>query len=88
VKEENYFLFSFYFLILIIMEMSMALAFGLGAFWPAIAIGLIGLAAMNAIGRNPSAAGEVKSTMILAIAFAEALGIFAFVIAMVIKFIK
>lgn len=69
-------------------EMSMALAFGLGAFWPAIAIGLIGLSAMNAIGRNPAASWEVKSTMILAIAFAEALWIFAFVIAMVIKFIK
>lgn len=67
--------------------MSMALAFGIGAFWPAIAIGLIGFAAMNAIGRNPSASGEIKSTMILAIAFAEALWIFAFVIAMIIKFL-
>lgn len=68
-------------------EIAIALSFGLGAFGPAIAIGLIGFAAMAAIGRNPSAAGEVKSTMILAIAFAEALWIFAFVIAMILKFL-
>lgn len=68
-------------------EFAIALAFGLWAFWPAIAIWLIGLSAMNAIGRNPSAAGDIKSTMILAIAFAEALWIFAFVVAMILKFV-
>ncbi|MDD2487401.1 MAG: ATP synthase F0 subunit C [Candidatus Gracilibacteria bacterium] len=69
-------------------DIAMALAFGLGAFAPAIAIGLIGFSALNAIGRNPSASNDIKSTMILAIAFAEALGIFAFVIAIMIKFVK
>jgi F-type H+-transporting ATPase subunit c len=69
-------------------ELAIALAFGLWAFWPWIGIWLIGLGAMNAIGRNPSAAGDVKSTMILAIAFAEALWIFAFVIAMILKFVE
>lgn len=68
-------------------EFAIALAFGLWAFGPAIAIWLIGLSAMNAIGRNPSAAGDIKSTMILAIAFAEALWIFAFVVAMILKFV-
>ncbi|MDR3150903.1 MAG: ATP synthase F0 subunit C [Candidatus Peribacteria bacterium] len=42
---------------------------------------------MNAIGRNPSASGDIRTTMILAIAFAEALGIFAFVIAVILKFV-
>jgi F-type H+-transporting ATPase subunit c len=42
---------------------------------------------MSAIGRNPSAAWDIKSTMILAIAFAEALWIFAFVVAMILKFV-
>lgn len=63
-------------------EIAIALSFWLGAFGPAIAIGLIGFAALTWMGRNPSASSEIKSTMILAIAFAEALGIFAFVIAM------
>lgn len=67
-------------------NLAMALAFGLGAIWPAIGIGLIWAGALQAIGRNPNASAEIKSTMILAIAFAEALGIFAFVIAMMIKF--
>lgn len=67
-------------------EFAVALAYGLGAFGPAIAIGLIGLGAMGAIGRNPASSWEVKTTMILAIAFAEALWIFAFVIAMILNF--
>ena len=69
-------------------DFSMALAFGLWVFWPALAIGLIGYSALNAIGRNPSASNDIKTTMILAIAFAEALLIFAFVIAIMIKFVK
>lgn len=69
-------------------DFSMALAFGLWVFGPALAIGLIGYSALSAIGRNPSASNDIKTTMILAIAFAEALGIFAFVIAIMIKFVK
>ncbi|MBP8016644.1 ATP synthase F0 subunit C [Candidatus Gracilibacteria bacterium] len=69
-------------------DLAMAIAFGLGVGGPAIAIGLIGLGALNSIGRNPSAANEIRANMILAIAFAEALAIFAFVIAIMIKFIK
>lgn len=60
---------------------------GLGFFAPAIAIGVIGFAGLSAIGRNPSAANDVKGTMILALAFAEALGIFAFVMAIIMKFV-
>lgn len=67
-------------------EFAVAFAYGLWAFGPALAIGLIGLSALNAIGRNPASAWEVKTTMILAIAFAEALWIFAFVIAMILNF--
>jgi F-type H+-transporting ATPase subunit c len=68
-------------------DLAMALAFGFGAIGPGIGIGLIGAGALNAIGRNPSASGDIKGTMILAIAFAEALGIFAFVISMIIRFV-
>lgn len=65
----------------------MALAAGLGVLGPAIGIGMIGGRAMEAIGRNPDASGKVVSNMILAIAFAEALGILAIVVSFIIKFV-
>jgi F-type H+-transporting ATPase subunit c len=42
---------------------------------------------MDAIGRNPEASGKIVSNMILAIAFAEALGILALVVSFIIKFV-
>ena len=43
--------------------------------------------AMEAIGRNPEAAPKIQSAMILAMAFAEAIAIYALVIALIIKLI-
>jgi len=63
----------------------MALSAGLGVIGPGIGIGLIGSKAMESIGRNPEATGKVVSNMIIAIAFAEALGILALVVAFIIK---
>jgi F-type H+-transporting ATPase subunit c len=68
-------------------DIAMALAAGLGVLGPGIGIGLIGAKAMEAIGRNPEASGQVVSNMILAIVFAEALGILALVVAFIIKFV-
>jgi len=65
----------------------MALAAGLGVLGPGIGIGLIGKGAMESIGRNPDAAGKIVANMIVAIAFAEALGILALVVAFIIKFV-
>lgn len=65
----------------------MALAAGLGVLGPAIGIGMIGGRAMEAIGRNPEATSQIVTNMILAIAFAEALGILALVVAFIIKFV-
>lgn len=59
----------------------------IGAFAPAIAIGLIGSKGADAIGRNPEAAPKIQTAMILAIAFAEAIAIYALVIALIIKFV-
>jgi F-type H+-transporting ATPase subunit c len=39
------------------------------------------------MGRNPEVTGAVQTNMILAIAFAESLGIFALVIALLVKFV-
>jgi len=62
-----------------------ALAIGVGSIAPAIAIGMIGAKAMESIGRNPEAAGKILVPMLLAAAFAEAIAIYALVIAFSIK---
>lgn len=64
-----------------------ALAIAVGVIAPAIAIGAIGTAALRGISRNPEATSKIQTNMILAIAFAEALGIYALVIALIIKFV-
>lgn len=58
-----------------------ALAIGLGAIGPGIGIGMIGRGAMEAIGRNPEAANKVLVPMLIVSAFAEAIAIYALVIA-------
>jgi F-type H+-transporting ATPase subunit c len=64
-----------------------ALAIAIGTIAPAIAIGWIGSKGADAIGRNPEAASRIQTAMILAIAFAEAIAIYALVVALVIKFV-
>ncbi len=64
-----------------------AAAIGIGALMPALAIGLLAGKAMEAIGRNPEAAPKIQTAMILAIAFAEAIAIYALVVALIIKFV-
>ena len=63
------------------------LAMGLGAIGPGIGVGLIGLGALQALGRNPEARGPIMTNMILAIAFAEAVAIYALVVAVVLIFV-
>lgn len=62
-----------------------ALAIGIGAIGPGLSIGMIGAKAMEAIGRNPEASGKILVSMLLAAAFAEAIAIYALVIAFSIK---
>lgn len=59
------------------------LAMGLGALGPGLGIGILGYGAMQALGRNPEARGAIMTNMILAIAFAEAIGIYALIIAII-----
>ena len=59
----------------------------LGGAAPAIAIGMMAAKGLQAIGRNPEAASKVQTAMILAIAFAEAIAIYALVVALIIKFV-
>ncbi|PIP34145.1 ATP synthase F0 subunit C [Candidatus Falkowbacteria bacterium CG_4_10_14_0_2_um_filter_48_10] len=62
-----------------------AIAIGLGALGPGLGIGFIGAKAMEAIGRNPEASGKIFLPMLIVAAFAEAVAIYAFVIALIIK---
>lgn len=62
-----------------------ALAIGIGSIGPALAIGLIGSKAVEAIGRNPEATGKILVPMLLMAAFAEAIAIYALIIAFSIK---
>lgn len=62
-----------------------ALAIGLGSVAPALAIGKIGAKAMESIGRNPECTEKILVPMLLAAAFAEAVAIYALVIAFSIK---
>jgi F-type H+-transporting ATPase subunit c len=63
-----------------------AATIALGVTMPAWAIGKIGAAGLGGIARNPEATSKIQTNMILAIAFAEALAIYALVIALIIKF--
>ena len=63
------------------------ISMGLGALGPGIGIGVLGLGAMQALGRNPEARGPIMTNMILDIAFAEAVAIYALVVAVVLVFV-
>ncbi|MBI2476801.1 ATP synthase F0 subunit C [Candidatus Uhrbacteria bacterium] len=57
-----------------------AIVMGFGTLGPALGVGLIGARAMEAIGRNPEASGKVFVPMLLGMAFAEAIAIYALVV--------
>ncbi len=64
-----------------------AFAIGLGALGPGLGLGFIGAKAMEALGRNPEASDQIFVPLILSLAFTEAIGIYALVVALIIKFV-
>ena len=60
------------------------LVYGLGAIGPGIGIGFLVGKAVEAMARQPEAAGLVRTTMFLGIAFVEALALFGFVLSFII----
>lgn len=68
-------------------NLATALAIGLGAIGPGIGIGIIGGKAIEGVARNPEARGQIMTFMILALAFNEAVAIYALIIALIIKFL-
>lgn len=64
-----------------------AFVMAIGSIGPAIAIGIIGAAALMAMARNPDNSEKIQITMIIAIAFAEAIAIYVLVVALILKFV-
>ena len=67
--------------------LAVGLAVGLGMLGPGIGIGLIGYSALQSLGRNPEARGPIQTNMILSIAFAEAIGIYVLIIAIILALV-
>jgi len=63
------------------------IAMGLGGMGPALAIGNLSGRALDALGRNPEAQPMIQTNMILGLAFAEAIAIYALVTAIMIGFV-
>ncbi len=66
--------------------LGMAIAVGFGVLGPGIGLGILVGSALEAIGRNPEAAGKIQAMMFVGIAVTDALAIFALVIGFIIKF--
>ena len=63
-----------------------ALAIGLGTLGPGLGQGMLAAKAMEAIGRNPEAAGKITPLMFIGLAIVESLAIYALVISFIILF--
>lgn len=63
------------------------LAIGLGAIGPGIGVGVLGMGAMQALGRNPEARGVIFTNMILMVGMTEAIAIYALVISILLLFV-
>lgn len=68
-------------------DLVVGLTIAIGGIAPALMIGKIVSKALEAIGRNPEAASKVQTVMILGVAFAEAIAIYALVVALILKFV-
>ncbi len=67
--------------------LAVGMAAGLGMLGPALAIGLIGYAALTGLARNPEASGPIMTNMILVTAFADAIGSYVLIIAIILAMI-
>lgn len=58
-----------------------------GTITPATAIGFLAGKGLESIGRNPEAANKIQTSMILGIAFAEAIAIYILVVSLILIFV-
>jgi F-type H+-transporting ATPase subunit c len=62
-------------------------AIGIGAIGPAFAIGNLVGKALDGIARQPEAASQIQTAMFIGVAFAEAIALYALVIAFLLIFV-
>lgn len=65
----------------VVSTIAKAFTIAVGGIFPALAIGKIATKAMESIGRNPESSEKLFLPMLLGMAFAEAIAIYALVIA-------
>jgi len=58
-----------------------AIAMGIGALGPAIGQGLVGMKACESIGKYPESAGQIRTTMMIAMGLVETSAIYCLMIA-------
>jgi F-type H+-transporting ATPase subunit c len=63
------------------------IAMGFATIGPGIGIGLLTSGATQSIARQPEAGGDVRTVFIIGLALAEALALYAFVIAIILIFV-
>lgn len=68
-------------------NLGFGLTYAIPAAAAALSIGTIGYAALTAVGRNPEKVNDIRTVMILAISFVDALAIIGLIAAIVAKFI-
>ena len=68
-------------------KLAAGIAMGVGAIGPGIGIGIAVRGAMEAIGRNPEAANEIRNTLIIGVGLAEAIAIYSLLIAILLIFL-
>jgi F-type H+-transporting ATPase subunit c len=67
--------------------LAVGLSIGLGALGPGLGIGILGYGAMIGLARNPEARGPIQTNMIIAVALAEAVAIYALIVAVLLGFV-
>jgi F-type H+-transporting ATPase subunit c len=68
-------------------KLAAGIAMGVGAIGPGIGIGIAVRGAMEAIGRNPEAANDIRNTLIIGVGLAEAIAIYSLLIAILLIFL-
>ena len=68
-------------------RLAAGIAMGFATIGPGIGIGLLTSGATQAIARQPEASGDVRTVFIIGLALAEALALYAFVVAIILMFV-
>ena len=69
-------------------SLAFGLTYSIAAGLAAVGVGLVGAAAVGAVGRNPDALPKIRTLMIFAMSFVDALAIIGLVVALIIMFLK